>query len=81
MLVTGNAPSTTGVSDVRRTTEAGHDRAVAPRRRSVGSVGTLNPGSPEGCFVTVCGGLLQCPVMWVIDEISNAVDYGHPFFL
>ena len=28
----------------------------------VGSVGTLNPGSPEGCFVTVCGGLLQYPV-------------------
>ena len=25
---------------------------------SVGSVGTLNPGSPDGCFVTVCGGLL-----------------------
>ena len=27
---------------------------------SVGSVGTLNPGSPEGCFVTICEGLLQC---------------------
>ena len=29
---------------------------------SVGSVGTLNPGSPEGCFITICGGLLQYPV-------------------
>ena len=27
----------------------------------VGSVGTLNPGAPEG-FVTICGGLLQYPV-------------------
>ena len=25
----------------------------------------LNPGSPEGCFVTVCGGLLQRPACGV----------------
>ena len=31
-------------------------------RVCVGSVGTLNPGSPEGCFITICGGLLQYPV-------------------
>ena len=35
--------------------------SLAPwRRGSVGSVGTLSPDSPEGCFVTICEGLLQC---------------------